>query len=130
MICPCHSKKPYVECCKPYHEGTPPENALKLMRSRYSAYALSLADYIMHTTYQTPPSKEWKQDILTFSQKTLFEDLTILEFIDGEQEARVTFRAQLSQNGKDVSFIEKSLFIKENGKWFYKNPEALTQPKR
>ena len=125
MMCPCHSKNLYAECCQSYHEGMVAENALKLMRSRYSAYALSLADYIMQTTYHIPSSKEWREDILKFSQNTNFKDLTILEFIDGEKEATVTFRAKLFQNGKDVSFTEKSLFIKENDHWLYEKAESI-----
>ncbi len=122
-LCPCCSKKPYAECCKPYHEGMFPENALKLMRSRYSAYALSLAEYIIATAKVPPKSKK---EILEFSEHTHFDNLTILEFIDGEKEAYVTFKAHLTQSGKDVSFTEKSSFIKEGGKWFYKKAEEIT----
>lgn len=122
-MCPCCSKKPYAECCKSYHEGMLPENALKLMRSRYSAYALGLADYILKTALFPPKSK---QEILEFSKSTHFDDLTILEFIDGEKEAYVTFRAHLAQAGRDVSFTEKSSFLKEHGKWLYKRAEKIT----
>lgn len=51
-LCPCHSQKCYEECCKRYHEGAAAENALILMRSRYSAYALQLADDTQ-TTWKT-----------------------------------------------------------------------------
>ena len=53
--CPCNSDKTYGECCGLYHAGwqviprphAPTPEAL--MRSRYSAYALKLADYLLGT---------------------------------------------------------------------------------
>lgn len=126
-LCPCHSGKKYPDCCKKYHEGTLPENALALMRSRYSAYALHLAEYIMNTTHPENPSystqrMQWKKQILQFSSETLFEGLKIQEFIDGEKMATVTFTAYLKQGSKDVTFTEKSQFVKVNGRWLYLAP--------
>ena len=128
--CPCHSGNPYGECCEPYHRGRPAENALVLMRSRYAAYALHLADYIIATTHRNHPSyssntSKWKRDILSFSSTTRFLGLTIRAFSDGEEEAYVTFTAHLEQNGKDASFTEKSRFVKEGGRWLYESGERL-----
>lgn len=116
LACKCCSGKEYKSCCEPYHKGKNPENALLLMRSRYSAYALGLADYSLSTA-KYPDNKD---KILQFCNNTHFEGLDILEFIDGEKKAYVTFKATLSQNGRDASFIEKSEFEKMSGKWFYK----------
>jgi len=129
--CPCFSSKPYAECCRPYHEGLLPEEALKLMRSRYSAYALGLAEYIIQTTHPDHPSYSsetslWKQDILKFSNSTLFVSLTILDFIPGDKKAYVTFKAGLKQNDQDVSFTEKSFFLKEGARWLYRQGEILS----
>ncbi len=126
--CPCHSGKAYTECCGPYHRGKEPENALALMRSRYAAYALGLPDYIIKTTHPKNPSyttqvKEWARGILDFSQKTAFEGLKILEFVDRDTKATVTFAAYLKQNGHDASFTEKSHFIKVDGHWLYLSGE-------
>ncbi|MBS0621088.1 MAG: zinc chelation protein SecC [Verrucomicrobia bacterium] len=116
MYCPCHSGKPYSECCEPYHRGKPAENALILMRSRYSAYALSLSDYIIDTEL---PSKSSREEILSFSKSTQFEGLEILEFIDGESQAFVTFIARLTRQGRDASFKERSAFTRISGRWYY-----------
>jgi SEC-C motif-containing protein len=94
------------------------------MRSRYSAYALGLTDYIIHTTHPKNPSSSlpfdrWKQEILAFSKNTLFEGLTIGECVDGKDDAFVTFFALLRQGDTDVSFVEKSHFEKVNGQWLY-----------
>ena len=96
------------------------------MRSRYAAYALKLADYIIATTHRDNPLykeniPDWKKDIVAFGDKTTFTGLDIIEFIDGENNAFVTFRAGLHQGETDVSFTEKSAFIKENSRWFYAN---------
>ncbi len=122
LPCPCHSGEKYKKCCHPYHRGILASNALKLMRSRYSAYALDLNEYIIATTHPNNPdyTKEidtWKRSIQDFSQNTEFLGLNINEFIDGETVAYVTFEARLG-NG---NFKEKSRFFKENGKWLYES---------
>lgn len=123
-LCPCKSGKQYCACCQKYHEGISPENALVLMRSRYSAYAKGLVDYIIKTTHPQNPSfskeKEgWAKKILTFCQSHAFVGLDILDFTDGNEVAYVTFKAHLAQGGRDVSFTERSRFLKVNGKWLY-----------
>ena len=98
------------------------------MRSRFAAYALGLADYIIDTTHSEHPefSKErakWKASIESFSRATNFDHLTINEFIDGDESATVTFTAHLRQGGSDATFIEKSFFVKEENRWLYKSGE-------
>ena len=125
MKCPCHSGKPYKECCKPYHtKEALPETPEKLMRSRYSAYALNLPDYIIETTLEGSPAYnnnllEWRPSITSFSKSTNFENLTIESTKIKGDKGEVTFHATLSSNGADVSFTELSLFEQINGKWFY-----------
>lgn len=124
MNCPCGSGIKYNDCCGKYHSGELPDKALQLMRSRFSAYALNLADYIMETTHPENPSyrtekQAWKKAIRQFSKETLFDALTIIDFTDGEEEAYVTFRAQLRKGLQDISFTERSKFLKVNGKWLY-----------
>jgi SEC-C motif domain protein len=122
--CPCHSNKPYSHCCKPFHEGALPKNALELMRSRYAAYALGLADYIIKTTHPDNPAyKEdviaWKNEILVFCRQADFIGLDIIECIPGQDEACVTFRAHLKKKNKNISFVEKSHFLKIEKRWLY-----------
>ena len=94
------------------------------MKSRYCAYALEKSEYIIFTTHpQNIDFKEdknsWNKDILDFCQNTKFKKLEILDFIDDKVESFVTFKANMIQNTKDVSFIEKSRFEKINEKWLY-----------
>lgn len=99
-------------------------NALKLMRSRYSAYALGLIEYIMLTTHPNNPDtaialSDWQNAITDFASSTQFLGLKILEFIDGEEEAFVTFEAQFDHG----RMKEKSRFLKMEGRWLYERGE-------
>lgn len=130
--CPCWSGQPYTSCCQPYHLGEKPATAEALMRSRYSAYAKGLPDYIRLTTDVNNPRfskdwKKWKKDILLFSSQTHFQGLEILESMEKENEAWVTFHAILSQNERDCSFKEKSYFIKIDGMWLYRDGTILSR---
>ena len=131
MSCPCKSQKNYEDCCRPYHTGElRPSDALALMRSRYSAYALGLAEYIIETTHPKHPEMhkknwDWREDILRFSKDTEFVDLEILSFEEKEKQAFVTFTASLKQKDKDFSYTEKSLFEKQGELWLYKDAEFL-----
>jgi SEC-C motif domain protein len=118
--CPCHSGDKYKKCCQPYHKGILPSNALKLMRSRYSAYALGLSDYILRTTHPdnsdyTENVEQWSENILDFCHGTRFLGLKIGEFKDGETVAYVTFEAIFDKG----SLKEKSRFLKVEQKWLY-----------
>ena len=96
------------------------------MRSRYSAYQMGNVAYIIETTHPNnslfqKKRNEIEDGIRHFSSTTKFEGLQILEFLDGEKKAFVSFYAILQQEGHDASFKEKSCFLKENGRWLYES---------
>jgi SEC-C motif domain protein len=118
--CPCGSGRSYKNCCQVLHKGGKAVSPEALMRSRYSAYALNLADYIMKTTHPDgtrykPDQAAWKRDIESFCQNTRFAGLQIL----GAKDDMVTFRATLFAGQRDVSFTEISVFRQHNGQWKY-----------
>lgn len=120
MLCPCDSGNKYKKCCSKYHKGAFAPDALSLMRSRYSAYAVGDSSYIIKTTHPdnsdyTSNIKNWEESILSFSKQTNFLSLEIIDFIDGEEEAFVTFNARLSSG----DLKEKSRFLKLYGRWLY-----------
>ena len=135
-ICPCGSFKKYKKCCKPFHDKiTFPKTALELMKSRFSAFAVLIADYIIFTTHENNSDyisdlKSWNQDIMNFSKNTRFERLEILDFIEGEVESFVTFKATLFQDNTDISFIEKSRFLKVEDKWLYIDGQFIDEGKK
>lgn len=125
-FCPCGTGKAYENCCRPFHQGQWPESALELMRSRYTAYALGLADYIIQTTHPGSPQFHhdlagWSQKISEFSAHTEFQKLEILDSQVKNLIATVTFVVHITQRQKDVSFTERSYFEKIKGKWFYRS---------
>lgn len=123
--CPCKSGLKYKKCCKTYHDGRVPKNALLLMRSRYSAFALGVYKYIVKTTHESTRDTDINS-IKDFSKQTVFQNLEIIEFIDDKKEAYVTFRASLMSNEKDSSFTEKSKFLYEQDRWYYVDGEIFS----
>lgn len=92
------------------------------MRSRYSAYALGQADYIMRTTHPKSPYYEkkrakWKMGILTFCEQMKFIRLEIVS--SGEN--WVHFIAYLDK----TVLNEKSYFEFLDGKWLYLKGEFI-----
>ena len=86
------------------------------MRSRYSAYALKKADYIIETTHPNNPAfkqdkEAFRQEILHFCETTSFDKLVIVNAKDNW----VHFIATLNQK----PFEEKSYFKKVDGRWLY-----------
>ena len=123
-LCPCGSNNKYKKCCSIYHKGAVPKTALLLMKSRYSAYASNQASYIIQTTHPnnadyTTETKTWKESIEAFSKATDFLALEIVEFIEGEEESYVQFKANLSSG----EMTEKSRFLKVNNAWLYESGE-------
>lgn len=123
--CPCGTGKPYEECCKPYHDGKLPENALVLMRSRYTAYVLDLPDYIIATTHPassnySPNKFSWRKSISEFSKSCHFQKLKTLDFKENDSMATVTFTAVISRGEEDATFTERSYFERIGQQWFYR----------
>jgi SEC-C motif-containing protein len=122
--CPCGSNKKYKKCCQLFHKGKLAKTALELMKSRYSAYVVKNANYIINTTHEEnheylSDSLLWKNDILDFCNASEFKNLKILNFIDGNEVSYVKFYVNLYIHKKDNSFTEESKFIKVDNKWFY-----------
>ena len=119
MRCPCRKKSEtasYEACCKPYHDGLraapTPET---LMRSRYSAYALEKADYILATWHSstrparidfTPGLEQWLQ-------------LKVIASHDTGDEGHVEFMARSRIGGRTHEMHETSRFVRQADRWLY-----------
>jgi SEC-C motif domain protein len=124
--CPCKSRLKYKKCCQLYHEGEQVPDAMALMAARYAAYAVGDSSFIMRTTHPDNPEykedrKIWAKEIDAFCSGTEFLGLEIIDRIDGDDEAFVTFKVKLS----DGSFTEKSRFLLVRGTWLYESGEFL-----
>jgi len=104
-----------------YHKGMKAENALILMKARYSAYAAGALSYIVKTTHPSMPGyisdrESFRAEISLFIASTVFKKLEIVEFVDGEEEAFVEFIAYFDGD----SLRERSRFVKEGDEWLYR----------
>lgn len=115
--CPCSSGAPYSVCCGPWHAGLPegvfaptPE---ALMRSRYTAYALGLIDYLLATWHpstapgelELAPVKWLGLDVL---QAQASGDAGVVEFV-----------ARCRDAGRAQRMHEISRFVRHGQRWYY-----------
>lgn len=123
--CPCGrqtaAKKPrtFSACCGPYlnnFASTPAPDAESLMRSRYSAFVLQRADYLLATWHgsQRPASIEFEPGV-----KWLGLDVRLFRQLDATH-AEVEFVARSKPAAGAASRLhERSRFLQEDGRWFY-----------
>jgi SEC-C motif-containing protein len=94
------------------------------MRSRYSAYALKLPDYLLASWHaSTRPSTLTQADL----QGLKWLGLVVLASNQPDsQHATVTFKARFKA-GKDQTqtLHETSTFVMEHGHWFYVDGDIL-----
>ena len=128
LRCPCGTGNTYTSCCKPLICGAQAPSAERLIRSRYTAYARSQADYIIKTTCPGSPAyhpdrRLWLSEIKAFCEQTRFRGLTLMRHEESSEQAIVEFRAMLVQDGVRHEMREISLFVCQAGLWLY--AEAL-----
>jgi SEC-C motif-containing protein len=123
--CPCGSGQLLGLCCGRYHAGTPPPSAEALMRSRYSAYALGLVDYLVLSTLPAQQDGLDHDAIRAWSlgSSWLGLDVEQAELIEGEpQHAYVTFTAHWRDTTGEHSHRERSAFVRNKGSWYFIDP--------
>lgn len=109
--CPCGSGSEFAGCCQPGINGeSPAPTAEALMRSRYTAYAMQNAQYLLETWHaSTRPAS------LELDSSTKWIRLKIL----ASSVDRVEFVAICRINGKAHRLQENSRFVHEHGRWYY-----------
>ena len=119
--CYCGNSISFQDCCEPYIKGIKNATTAEvLMRSRYSAFAVGAADYLVNTTHISKRRYHNKRDILAWSQVNKWLKLEVL----ASTETTVTFKAYyLDENLKAQVHYEHSTFKLENDKWFYVDGE-------
>ena len=129
--CPCGLNVPLEQCCGRYHAGQCAPDATALMRSRYSAYVLSLPDYLLATWHpSTRPASldlnDGTQWLGLSIQKNLQKisdnaTLTLPDHASSIEPVKdtVEFTARYKINGRACKLHEVSRFVQENGHWYY-----------
>lgn len=123
--CACESGRTYGNCCRIQHVAARlPRRAEEVLRARYSAYAATLPAYIMRTTATIEcefDRRKWRAKILDFAGRYQFDGgVDILETnMTGPEETVIIFRANMSERGEEVSFVERSKWVLNKGMWEY-----------
>lgn len=106
------------------------------MRARYAAYASAMPQYIMKSTH---PEHEdfgkpgWSEELLEFCTNYRFTGLEV-GTPEADPEALdkvfVYFTALMTgaQRGRAVSFDERSVFIRQDGRWLYRAADKDYEP--
>ncbi len=117
--CPCGLQAAYEACCGRFHAGplhllAPDPQAL--MRSRYSAFVKDVRAYLLDTWHPSkrPPLIEAPEPGLTWLGLDVKRAL-----VTGEHEGLVEFVARSKLGGRAHRLHEVSLFVREDGRWFY-----------
>ncbi|AMM20747.1 zinc-binding protein [Frondihabitans sp. PAMC 28766] len=116
--CPCLSGETYGSCCGPLHRGsqTAP-TATRLMRSRYSAFVVGDAAYLLATWdpatrpagLELDPAVRWfRLEILGATRGGLLDTTGTVEFA-----------AHYRAGGSAAQQRETSRFAKRSGRWLY-----------
>lgn len=137
--CACGSGLTYSKCCEEWHDRGEATDPLVLIKSRYSAYAYCLPEFIIATTQKKGPewvtnTDEWEQDLLAFCNDYDFVSTNpnrrlglIIEQCkyQGDDKAELLFKALMTKRNdpapKLVELWEKSTVIRESNYWVYNN---------
>lgn len=117
--CLCGSSLPYHQCCELLHTGQVHAlTAEALMRSRFTAYALHNATYLLSTWDATV-----RPEMIDFSKDT--GEWTRLEIVltkkgtTKDAKGVVEFKAYFTIDNEQRVMNEISRFVKKQGHWFY-----------
>lgn len=118
--CPCGSGLTYAQCCEPLHLGQPAATPEALMRSRYSAFALELVDYLLSSwDVRTRPAE------LTLQPDTHWFDLTVHGSEEQGNDGLVSFTAHFREGDEWLQLSERSRFARgDDGHWRYVDGNA------
>ncbi len=117
--CLCGSNLNYTQCCGLLHSGENNAlNAEQLMRSRFTAYAMQNADYLLQTW-----DSSTRPEAIDFSKETgewtRLEILMTKKGLNKDSKGVVEFRAYFTQDSEEKVMNEISRFVKKQGQWYY-----------
>ncbi len=105
------------------------------MRSRYAAFATRRVDYLWRTLHpdhddRALPREEMLARLRRVCDTHKYTGLTILDRKPPDQAgiARVLFFARVFSRGQDLSFVELSLFARDEAGWRYLTGHTVPRP--
>ncbi len=138
--CPCGSQASYADCCQRWHRGQPAPDPEALMRSRYTAFVLKLADYLLATWHpDTRPAPAGDRpevsphELLNLDDSPAWASLQVFDSATTGDRGSVHFRA-IYRAGSGWGYLEEhSDFLREAGCWYYlsgRTTEGTLKPGR
>ncbi|MCU0941426.1 MAG: SEC-C domain-containing protein [Hydrogenophaga sp.] len=123
--CPCGRGTAFSACCGrfPAPGGPPAPDAESLMRSRYSAFVRGDVAHLLATWH--PDTRPATLD-LEPGVKWLGLEVRSHRAIDADH-AEVEFVARSRQGGRGQRLHERSRFVREGGRWYYRDGDLLTK---
>ena len=122
--CPCGTGLPLDDCCGPLHAGVATAGtAERLMRSRYSAFAVGDPAYLLASWHSTTRPRT-----LDLDPDVRWTGLEVLATTGGAllaAEGTVEFRAHWVSGSVPGTQHENSRFARENGAWRYVDGVSL-----
>jgi SEC-C motif-containing protein len=116
--CPCLSGEQYVLCCGRFHRGdAEAPTAEQLMRSRYSAFVVGDAEYLLRTWHPDTRPEELELD-----PGLQWRRLDIISTVRGgplDSEGVVEFAAHYRHDGERGVQRETSRFVRKDRRWYY-----------
>ncbi|UNK72372.1 YchJ family metal-binding protein [Microbacterium sp. H1-D42] len=115
--CPCTSGEVFGSCCGPVIATGRAPTAVRLMRSRFTAFAIGDADHLLRSWH--PSTRPVDLDL---DEGVHWLRLDILDQQGGgpfDDEGVVEFEAFYRQDGTRGSMRERSRFVREDKTWFY-----------
>jgi SEC-C motif-containing protein len=121
--CVCGSGVDKDDCCLAIISGERvARTAEELMRSRYTAFTISDAHYLIKTTYSSKTNVMEIISSVDSLKHVVWQGLKIIKTKKGlinDSEGKVEFIASFIDAGRYEKIHELSTFIKENGQWYY-----------
>ena len=93
------------------------------MRSRYTAFVTGDVDYLLRTWH--PETRPASLELDSALEWTGLQILRTVRGGEADQAGMVEFRASYREGGQDRAQQEKSTFVREDGRWAYR--DALAQ---
>jgi SEC-C motif-containing protein len=120
-ICPCNQEVDYATCCKPIHlRERLPQNALELMKARYSAFSKHQIDFLLDSHHSETKDVIDPDEISEWAKNAHWDHLEIIRHeVLAEDKELVEFKAKYRENGINQIHHEISQFKKEGPEWFY-----------
>lgn len=118
--CPCGLGTTYDECCGPLHNGAKAPTAERVMRARYSAFAVGRDDYLIASWHPDTRPPE-----VGIEPTMRWEGLEVIGSSGGgmlDRQATVEFTARYREGMRQGELHEVSRFDKVEGTWLYVGP--------